>query len=56
MRLIAAERLKIRSYIDLKEYIITNGHSFAGDFYERVSDLFGTMVIHPDSADIDQIM
>ena len=49
MRLIAVERLKIRSYIDLKEYIIKNGHSFADDFYERVSLLFGNMTIHRDS-------
>ncbi|ABD42407.1 nucleic acid-binding protein, containing PIN domain [Methanospirillum hungatei JF-1] len=56
MRLIAVERLKIRSYIDLKEYIIKNGHSFADDFYEKVSLLFGNMTIHRDSADTDHIM
>ena len=48
MRLIAVERLKIRSYFDLKEYNIKNGPSFADDFYGKVSLLFGNMTIHRD--------
>lgn len=56
LRLIAAERLNIHSYFDLRSYIIDNGYSFAEDFYHKTSELFYQMVIHPDSADYCRIM
>jgi len=55
MRLLAEDRLNIKSAYALREYVRKNGYNFAEDFIKNLHELFESLVVVQDATDLNLI-